>query len=76
MRAAELSERVAALGADVVAPEELVDAAGARGGADVVLELVGAPNLDRDLDALGAERPGHRASARERATPHLSSYAS
>ena len=52
VRAAELRERIAALGAEVVAPDELVEAATSRGGADVVLELVGAPNLERDLDAL------------------------
>ncbi len=52
VRAAELRERVAALGADVVAPDALVGEARARGGADVVLELVGAPNLDHDLDCL------------------------
>lgn len=52
LRAIELRERVAALDADVVAPDELVDEARARGGADVVLELVGAPNLEHDLDAL------------------------
>jgi NADPH:quinone reductase-like Zn-dependent oxidoreductase len=52
LRATELREPVAALGADVIAPAELVDAARARGGADVVLELVGAPNLEHDLDAL------------------------
>ena len=44
--------RVAALGADVIAPDALVAEAKARGGADVVLELVGAPNLGPDLDAL------------------------
>jgi NADPH:quinone reductase len=53
IRAIELRERIAALGADVITPDELVDAAITRGGADVVLELVGAPNLERDLDALG-----------------------
>ncbi len=47
-----LRDRVAALGADVVDPEDLVAEARARGGADVVLELVGAPNLEPDLDAL------------------------
>lgn len=52
VRAGELRDRVAALGADVVGPDELVEAAEERGGADVVLELVGAPNLGRDLDAL------------------------
>jgi len=55
IRATELRERVAALGADVIAPEELVAAAIERGGADVVLELVGAPNLERDLDALAVK---------------------
>jgi NADPH:quinone reductase-like Zn-dependent oxidoreductase len=52
VRSEELRERVAELGADVVDPEDLVAAARERGGADVVLELVGAPNLDRNLDAL------------------------
>jgi NADPH:quinone reductase-like Zn-dependent oxidoreductase len=52
VRATDLRERVAALGADVVAPGELVEAARERGGANVVLELVGAPNLGPDLDAL------------------------
>jgi len=52
VRDPELRDRVAALGADVVDPENLVAEARARGGADVVLELVGAPNLDPDLDAL------------------------
>ncbi len=52
VRDAGLRERVAALGAEVVAPAELVEAARARGGADVVLELVGAPNLGPDLEAL------------------------
>jgi len=47
-----LRDRVAALGADVVDPGDLVTEARARGGADVVLELVGAPNLEPDLDAL------------------------
>src|SRR5439155_23553123 len=52
VRATELRDAVGRLGADVVGPEELVDAARERGGADVVLELVGAPNLPGDLDAL------------------------
>ncbi len=55
VRDTELRERVAALGADVVAPAELVEAARARGGADVVLELVGAPNLGPDLEALATK---------------------
>jgi NADPH:quinone reductase len=52
VRATELREAVAALGATVIAPDELVERAGAEGGADVVIELVGAPNLDSDLRAL------------------------
>jgi putative PIG3 family NAD(P)H quinone oxidoreductase len=55
VRSEGLRERVAALGADVVGPEELVDAARKRGGADVVLELVGAPNLANDFDALSTK---------------------
>jgi NADPH2:quinone reductase len=45
-------ERLAELGAEPVAPEAAVDAVRDAGGANVVLELVGAPNLDRNLDAL------------------------
>jgi len=52
VRAAPLREAVAALGAMVIDPAELVARARAEGGADVVLELVGAPNLDSDLLAL------------------------
>jgi putative PIG3 family NAD(P)H quinone oxidoreductase len=55
VRSEALRDRVAALGCDVVGPDELVDAARARGGADVVLELVGAPNLARNLDALSTK---------------------
>ena len=51
IRAVELRERVAALGADVIT--RMSSSMRPRGGgADVVLELVGAPNLERDLDAL------------------------
>jgi NADPH:quinone reductase-like Zn-dependent oxidoreductase len=47
VRAAELRDGVAALGAhDVVAPDAAV------GAFDVVLELVGAPNLAADVEAL------------------------
>jgi NADPH:quinone reductase len=52
VRAPELRGAVAALGATVIDPAELVPRAEAEGGADVVLELVGAPNLDADLEAL------------------------
>jgi NADPH:quinone reductase-like Zn-dependent oxidoreductase len=55
VRSADLAGRVAALGADVVPPDELVEAAHERGRADVVLELVGAPNLARDFDALATK---------------------
>jgi NADPH:quinone reductase-like Zn-dependent oxidoreductase len=55
VRSAGVRDRVAALGAEVVPPEELVAAARERGGADVVLELVGAPNLGPDLDALASK---------------------
>ena len=43
-----LRERVAALGASVIAPEAFVD----HGPFDVILELVGAPNLAPNLTAL------------------------
>ena len=52
VRTAALREAVAQLGAVVIAPDELVDRALTEGGADVVLELVGAPNLDPALSAL------------------------
>jgi NADPH:quinone reductase len=55
VRSAEVRERVAHLGAEVIAPEQLVERAQAIGGADVVIELVGAPNLDRDFDALAVK---------------------
>jgi NADPH2:quinone reductase len=45
-------EQLAELGAEPVAPDDAFAAVQAAGGADVVLELVGAPNLDRNLDAL------------------------
>jgi NADPH2:quinone reductase len=44
--------RLEELGADAVAPDEGVERARAEGGADVVLELVGGPNLAGDLEAL------------------------
>lgn len=45
-------DRLAELGAEPVAPDEAFERVKAVGGADVVLELVGAPNLAHDLDAL------------------------
>ncbi len=52
VRSAETRERMAALGMESFAPDEAFERARAAGGADVVLELVGAPNLEADLDAL------------------------
>lgn len=51
-RSEEARRRLAELGAEPVSTEDAVERAHAVGGADVVLELVGAPNLDADLQAL------------------------
>ncbi len=48
VRSPEVRERVADLGAEVIDPSEL----GGHGPFDVILELVGAPNMAADLDAL------------------------
>jgi NADPH:quinone reductase len=45
-------DRLAELGPEVVAPDEAFERVKSEGGADVVLELVGAPNLMADLGAL------------------------
>jgi NADPH:quinone reductase len=50
VRNEELRDAVAALGADVVAP----DGFGDRGPFDVILELVGAPNLADNVASLGS----------------------
>jgi len=50
VRREELRAEVAALGADAVAPEDFA----AHGPFDVVLELVGAPNLPENLSALAS----------------------
>ncbi len=50
VRRPELHEQVAALGARVIAPEDF----SAHGPFDVVLELVGAPNMAENLQALAA----------------------
>lgn len=52
VRDESLRSRVAALGAEAVAPDAAVEAARAHGGADLVLELVGAANLEGDLRSL------------------------
>jgi NADPH:quinone reductase-like Zn-dependent oxidoreductase len=48
-------DRLAELGVEPVAPDDATRRALELGGADVVLELVGAPNLPRDLDALATK---------------------
>jgi NADPH:quinone reductase len=48
VRNPDLREQVAALGADVIAPEGFTE----HGPFDVILELVGAPNLTDNLNAL------------------------
>jgi NADPH:quinone reductase len=48
VRSAELRDRVAAFGAEVIAPEGF----GERGPFDVIVELVGAPNLPDNVAAL------------------------
>ncbi|MGD0453627.1 MAG: zinc-binding dehydrogenase, partial [Solirubrobacteraceae bacterium] len=48
VRREELHEQVAALGAEVIAPEGFAE----HGPFDVILELVGAPNLAENLQAL------------------------
>jgi NADPH:quinone reductase-like Zn-dependent oxidoreductase len=49
VRREELREQVAALGAETIAPEGFAG----HGPFDVILELVGAPNLPENLAALG-----------------------
>ena len=55
VRSETLREQVAALGAEALAPDVAVEEARARGGADLVLELVGAANLEGDLRSLAAK---------------------
>jgi NADPH2:quinone reductase len=52
VRAVEVRREVAALGAEVIGQSDLEARAKDLGGADVVIELVGAPNLESDLAAL------------------------
>jgi NADPH:quinone reductase-like Zn-dependent oxidoreductase len=47
-------DRLAELGAEPVMPDEVASRAQAVGGADVVMELVGAPNLENDFEALAS----------------------
>jgi len=55
VRSEVLRGDVAELGATVIAPDDLVERATAEGGADVILELVGSPNLDSNLRALAVK---------------------
>ena len=55
VRSEEVRGQVAELGAEVIAPDELVSRAQELGGADVVVELVGAPNLERNFAALAVK---------------------
>jgi len=50
VRREDLREQVAALGASAIAPEEFA----ARGPFDVILELVGGPNMGENLQALAS----------------------
>ena len=52
VRTPELRERVAALGATAVGSDAAFAAVRERGGADVIVELVGAPNMPDNLTAL------------------------
>ncbi len=54
-RSEEVRGRLEDLGAVAVDPGEAVDRVRAEGGVDVVLELVGAPNLTGDLEALASK---------------------
>ena len=49
------ADRLRALGAEPVGPATVVERAAALGGVDVVLELVGAPNLPVDLQVLATK---------------------
>ncbi len=55
VRTPESARALAAEGAVVVTPAEATGRLRALGGANVVLELVGAPNLDRDVAALAPQ---------------------
>ncbi len=54
-RSAESGRALAAEGAVVVPPDQAAERCHSLGGADVVLELVGAPNLDQDFAALAVK---------------------
>jgi NADPH:quinone reductase len=54
-RSDEARRRLAELGAEAVDPEDVVERVSSAGGADVVLELVGGPNLANDLEVLATK---------------------
>lgn len=51
-RSEESRRRLAELGAEAIAPDEMHDRVTAAGGANVVLELVGGPNIPADIELL------------------------
>src|SRR5438445_221185 len=55
LRRTSRGRRLADLGAEVVGPDDAVARVRSAGGADVVLELVGSPNLAGDLEALATK---------------------
>jgi NADPH:quinone reductase len=54
-RSDEARRRLAELGAEAVDSQDVVERVGSAGGADVVLELVGAPNFALDLEVLATK---------------------
>jgi NADPH:quinone reductase len=55
VRSEEAGRRLDDFGAQVVGPDDAVERVRSAGGADVVLELVGSPNLAGDLEALATK---------------------
>src|SRR5205807_10652477 len=51
-RSAEARRRLADLGAEAVAPDDVAERVRAAGGADVIIELIGGPNLAGNLEVL------------------------
>src|SRR5438552_3186270 len=51
-RSAEARRRLAELGAEAVAPDDAAERVRAAGGADVIIELIGGPNLAGNLEVL------------------------
>ena len=54
-RSDDARARLAELGAEAVGPDDAHERARAAGGANVILELVGSPNLGADLDAVATK---------------------